>query len=151
MAQRNLENARDDFIKAAKTSASPVEMSEARYNLGVTNRLSGKLEIAINDFKHVLSASPYHIMATAHLITILRKNKKESEAGEQERAIREIVQLENEYNQACFEAVCGNTEKALELLKIGLHNSQTTKDWARNNPDFENIRDDPRFKELIGE
>lgn len=49
-----------------------------------------------------------------------------------------------------LEAICGNKDKALELVKIGLEKNQQSKQWARQDPDFENIRDDPRFKELVG-
>ena len=58
---------------------------------------------------------------------------------------------ENEYNRACFESIRGNIDQALELLKIGLELRQSSKDWAKQDPDFDNIRDDPRFKELVGE
>ena len=76
---------------------------------------------------------------------------RNNEAEEQEKVARELIKRENEYNQACFEAICGNFDKALELLKIGLEKRQSSKDWARRDPDFENLRGDPRFKELVDE
>jgi len=62
-----------------------------------------------------------------------------------------LIQKENEYNQACFESICGNMDKALELLEIGLEKKQSSKKWARQDPDFENLRDDSRFKALVEE
>jgi hypothetical protein len=37
-----------------------------------------------------------------------------------------------------------------ELLSIGLEKNQATKAWAGRDPDFESIREDVRFKELVG-
>jgi hypothetical protein len=32
-----------------------------------------------------------------------------------------------------------------------MEKGQSSKEWARQDPDFENIRNDPRFKEIVGE
>jgi len=61
-----------------------------------------------------------------------------------------LIQNENEYNRACFESICGNMEKALNLLKIALEKGQSSKEWVKQDPDLENLRDDPRFKEIVG-
>jgi len=42
-------------------------------------------------------------------------------------------------------------DEAFTLLKIALDKGQVTKDWARKDPDLENLRADPRFWELVGE
>jgi hypothetical protein len=44
----------------------------------------------------------------------------------------------------------GETDGALELLKTALDKKQQPTEWARRDPDFETIRDDPRFKQLVG-
>jgi len=90
-------------------------------------------------------------MVRLSLISILRKSGRKAQADEQEKLARELIAKENEYNLACFEAICSNTDKALELLKIALGKNQVSKQLARQDRDFESIRDDPRFKELIGE
>jgi hypothetical protein len=54
-------------------------------------------------------------------------------------------------NRPRFESICGNVYEALVLLKVALEKKQTSLAWARRNPDFELIRDDPRFKALVGE
>lgn len=82
----------------------------------------------------------------ARVLKILGRNE---EAEEQKQIARKLIYKEDEYNQACFEANCGNIEKALELLKFGLKKNQSAKEWVWQNPDFENIRNDPRFKELV--
>jgi len=56
---------------------------------------------------------------------------------------------EKEYDRACFAAICGNPDEAIELLKIALEKKQTSLDWVRRDPDLDFIRDDRRFKTLI--
>ncbi len=56
---------------------------------------------------------------------------------------------EKEYDQACFAAICGNSDEAIELLKIALEKKQTSLDWVRRDPDLDFIRDDPRFKAIV--
>jgi len=58
---------------------------------------------------------------------------------------------ENEYSRACFESICGNVDEALTLLKVAFEKKQASLEWARRDPDFDFIRDDPRFKALVGE
>jgi hypothetical protein len=84
------------------------------------------------------------------LMAVLRNAGRDSEAKEQEEAARKLIENESEYNRACFESLCENTEEALALLKIAFEKGQSSKEWARQDPDFESLRDDPRFKELVG-
>ncbi len=44
----------------------------------------------------------------------------------------------------------GSPAAALSLLRTSLEKKQTA-DWARQDPDFEFIRDDPRFEGLLDE
>ena len=56
---------------------------------------------------------------------------------------------DDEYGQACFEAVSGNLEQALTLLEVALTKGQVQPGWARIDPEFAFMNDDPRFKALI--
>lgn len=54
------------------------------------------------------------------------------------------------YNAACFHALSGDSDKALDLLercffKAGAINP----DWLRNDSDLDNIRDDPRYAAIV--
>ncbi len=64
---------------------------------------------------------------------------------------RDLIEKEKDYNRACFEAVCGTPDAALALLRTALEKKQQTADFARRDPDFELIRDDPRFEALLDE
>jgi tetratricopeptide (TPR) repeat protein len=147
----NLDNARDDFAEAVESKPSPTDLVEALDNLGIIRQTIGDFEEAAKQYQKAINVWPFHVLARAHLISVFQKTGKFSEVKEQEKIIQEMLQLENEYNQACFESVCGNANRALILLKIGLEKKQATKVWAKLDPDFDNIRHDPRFKELVDE
>ncbi len=49
-----------------------------------------------------------------------------------------------------FEAICGNVDEAHALLKAALEKKLETIAWARHDPDFESLRTDPRFVEMVG-
>ena len=54
------------------------------------------------------------------------------------------------HNAACAYAHAGKVDKAIELLERRMRAAGTIyKDWIDNDPDFDSIRDDPRFVALI--
>ena len=63
---------------------------------------------------------------------------------------RELPAKGMEYEGACFESVSGNVDEALALLKTALEKRQLNLEWARRDPDLVFIRDDSRFKALVG-
>ena len=54
------------------------------------------------------------------------------------------------YNLACFTALAGETDEALEHLETAIKDSPGIRDFARADPDFEAVRDDPRFVIIVG-
>jgi tetratricopeptide (TPR) repeat protein len=47
------------------------------------------------------------------------------------------------YQLACYEALQGNREAAIEHLKIAFANNPATREWAAGDEDLESVRDDP--------
>jgi tetratricopeptide (TPR) repeat protein len=54
------------------------------------------------------------------------------------------------YNLACCESLAGRTEDAIEHLRQAVEHSERVRDLAKEDSDFDPIRDEPAFKELIG-
>jgi tetratricopeptide (TPR) repeat protein len=119
------------------------------YHLGLVYAAQNRFDDAIETFKKVIKINPEYNLAHATLAGYYRKLGKTEDSKYHMAIARRTIQDENEYNRACFEAICGNVDKAIELLKIALKEEQTTPDWVRRDPDFDNIRSDDRFQALI--
>ena len=80
------------------------------------------------------------------------------EAGEYAAAAdrgRELVEAHPEYagllyNLACCESLAGRTTDAIEHLRRAIDLSDRARSYAEGDSDFDPIRDEPAFKELIG-
>jgi len=54
-----------------------------------------------------------------------------------------------EYNAACVYVRLGRFDDALKCLEASLGQGGMFRDWARNDPDLDPVREDPRFKALL--
>jgi hypothetical protein len=54
------------------------------------------------------------------------------------------------FNLACCESLLGCTGDALEHLRRAIAASDRMRSLAREDSDFDPIRDDPGFRELVG-
>jgi tetratricopeptide (TPR) repeat protein len=52
-------------------------------------------------------------------------------------------------NGVCLYAKDNNKEKALDLLETAVGKGFGKKDWIEHDPDYDNLRDEPRFKALM--
>ncbi len=145
-ANQDLQGALADYSEAIRLKP---DYAEAYVNRGISHQRSRNLDDAAKDYKEAIRLNPGVGSVRSSLMSVLRKLGRRAEAEEQEKLARELISKEMEYDQACFEAICGNVERALELLKIGLEKGQSTREWAQDDPDFESIRDDPRFKKIV--
>ncbi len=60
------------------------------------------------------------------------------------------MEKESDYNKACIEAIAGDREAALKHLERALKRRPGSRAWAARDPDLASLRDDPRFRELVG-
>jgi tetratricopeptide (TPR) repeat protein len=54
------------------------------------------------------------------------------------------------YNLACCESLAGRTEDAIEHLRHAAERSEQLREYAKGDSDFDPIRDEPAFKEVVG-
>ena len=54
------------------------------------------------------------------------------------------------YNLACCESLAGRTEDAIEHLRQAIAHSEQVRQFAQGDSDFDPIREEPAFKELVG-
>jgi tetratricopeptide (TPR) repeat protein len=67
---------------------------------------------------------------------------------------RELVEAHPEYpgllyNLACCESLAGRTADALSHLRLAIEHSERSRAYAKDDSDFDPIRDEPAFKEMI--
>jgi tetratricopeptide (TPR) repeat protein len=120
------------------------------YGLGNMYRTLGRTDEAIVAYRKAVELDPQRGTHRSSLAACLRKLGRDAEAVEQIAIARELISKENEYNRACFEAICGNVEEALALLKVALEKKQASLAWVRRDSDFESLRTDPHFTALVG-
>jgi tetratricopeptide (TPR) repeat protein len=140
-------NAIQAFQKAiALNPSNPM----CHYRLGLVYAAEHRNQDAIRLFEKVLELDPRSAQAHASLASQYRKMGMEEAAQKHIEKVR-ITQFEGEsdYNRACLEAICGNGERALNLLEVALQTKQTYVTWAQNDPDFESLRGDHRFQTLL--
>jgi len=54
------------------------------------------------------------------------------------------------YNLACCESLAGRTSDAIGHLRHAIHKWEGCREMAKHDSDFDSIRDEPAFQELIG-
>jgi hypothetical protein len=69
---------------------------------------------------------------------------------------RELVTAHPEYptliyNVACCESLAGRTTDAVEHLRLAIEGGAHLRAMARQDSDFDPLREDPAFKELVGQ
>lgn len=54
------------------------------------------------------------------------------------------------FNLACAESLLGQADDAIDHLRQSIANNESFREFAQTDSDFDPIRDDSRFKELVG-
>ena len=52
-------------------------------------------------------------------------------------------------NGACLQARLGHADRAIELLERVSAQGWGQRDWLERDPDYDSLREDPRFKRLL--
>jgi tetratricopeptide (TPR) repeat protein len=120
------------------------------YHLGLAYATRNRFADAIKAMRKVVELNPAHTLAHCTLARYFRQLGEDAQADEHLAFVRPSMENENEYNRACFESISGNIDGALELLAVALEKKQIQASWARDDPDLEFVRSDPRFEALTG-
>ena len=117
--------------------------------LGILYNLQKEYQKNLQAYQNAVELAPKQATYRASLVAALLRLNQNEEADRQSKIARKLMEKESDYNRACFEAICNNREEALQLLKIALEKKQVTIEWARRDPDFDSIRNNPHFKQLV--
>jgi tetratricopeptide (TPR) repeat protein len=148
---RNLDRYEEALVCYEKALNLNPKYVHALFNKGFILENLDRWEEAIAPYQKTLEIDPNFTMAWIALARLYRKLDRKAESAEQCKMAFNLIEKENEYTRACFEAVCGSADAALALLRTALKKKEQTADFARQDLDFEFIRDDPRFSALLDE
>ncbi|HMG34351.1 MAG TPA: tetratricopeptide repeat protein [Blastocatellia bacterium] len=118
-----------------------------------------RFDDALTQINHVIADDPANLRAWAFRAHLYRRLGRLGDAEVQVKAAQarkaELMTqpdgkpFEDDYQEACFEALCGKPDAALEKLAAALAAGLRTPESVRVDTDFVALRDDPRFKALV--
>lgn len=140
----------EDAIRAYKDS---IEFYKKDYlswsNLGTLYLYKQNFDDAIRAFNKALEIAPKYSYAILSLAVCLKKIGKDIEGEKHIVSVEPFITKEKEYFQSCYHIAKGDIDKGLLFLKKGLDKHQASKAWARRDPNFAIIQDNPQFKEIV--
>lgn len=143
-------NQKDEATLSLETAVRLDPQQEVfQYQLGLIYASQLRFEDAAECLKKVIAINPGYTLAHANLATYLKKMGKNKESQTHLDIASAAMKDEDDYNQACFAAITGNTESAVDYLKAALKSNQTSLNWVNRDHDFDAIRPDERFQALF--
>jgi Flp pilus assembly protein TadD len=102
-------------------------------------------------YRRAIDLAPDNPFYHGGLVSLLVQQSRRPEAQDLAGRMRPLLTAGKLwYGLATLEALLGNTEAAIEHLRRAAREGKINHEWARNDPDLASIRDDPRFKMIIG-
>ncbi len=154
-AHGDIERSAELFRLAARTRhedfQSPMLLAQSLRMLGKVADARKAHHEGIRRAERMLALNPHDVRALSLGSGSLLDD------GQTERAIewsRRSLELRPDdvgtlVNAACLHAKLGHKEKALELLERVFACGWGKRDWVEHDPDYDTLRDDPRFKNLL--
>ncbi len=121
----------------------------AHHGLGKVHHVEGRYGEAIEAYEYAIELAPQLKYLHMSIAGCYRKLAMERKYDRHIQMASEAIAVETKYNRACFEAICGNAEKAATLLRAAWKEKQLDVEWAKRDPDFEGIRNNPKFATLL--
>jgi superkiller protein 3 len=139
----------DETIAACQREIEIADDHSARRMLGYAYDRLGRHDESIAELERSVALERQDYEARGALARVYQTVGRQEDSREQYAIASEMAAQDNEYGQACFEAVSGHLEQALTLLEVALAKGQAQPGWVRIDPEFAFINDDSRFKALI--
>ncbi|MTJ38046.1 tetratricopeptide repeat protein [Dolichospermum sp. UHCC 0406] len=123
----------------------------AWYNQGISLDNLGRYEEAISSYDKAVEFKPdYHQAWNNRGISLGNLGRYEEAISSYDEAV-EFKPDDHQawYNKAYSYSLQGNIEQAIENLKTAINLHPEVREWAKTDSDFDAIREDERFQELI--
>jgi tetratricopeptide (TPR) repeat protein len=125
--------------------------ADAYFGQGVLFQRTGRTKEAVQLLKMAIESEPERDKTQIYLrIASLSKQIGEEIPSLYLENVRKNLNEDDWYNLACLESICGNFAVAFEHLSKAVKHDEFNPRWAWEDPDFQWIRDDPRFVEIVG-
>jgi TolB-like protein/Flp pilus assembly protein TadD len=150
-----IERSADLFRRAAdirqEDFQSPMLLAQSLLMLGRREEAAEASREGIRRAEHVLALNPRDGRALSLGSGALFRDGQVARAREWSRRSLELYpdDMSALINAACLHAKCGEKEQALELLERLFARGWGKRDWIEHDPDYDILRDDPRFKKLL--
>jgi tetratricopeptide (TPR) repeat protein len=139
-----------EAIEAYETAIALNSRAEAyHFELGAAYASLKEYEVAASEFRQVVQLAPENLFAQASLAACYRHLGDMAEMRKHADLIAVRMMQESNYNRACFESICGNTERAIQLLRAAVAEGSVTAEMLRTDPDLEFVREAPAFQTLM--
>ena len=127
------------------------DYADVWYNLGNLLKNRGDFDQAEEAYRTAIKHKDDDAFAWNNL-GILLKNKGDIDQAEE--AYRTAIKYKDDYADALYNLTCcyslkNDVEKSIDNLTKAINLDRKLKEDARKDPDFDNIKDDPRFKQLV--
>jgi tetratricopeptide (TPR) repeat protein len=119
--------------------------------LGEKQKFLQALEIALGIYPRHLAQHPddaYRRMAYAVNLTYAGRTDEGKKEGERALELSQSDPIMMYYG-ACLYARLGENHRAVELIKDAVRNGYENFEWIKRDPDFNTIRDEPEYIELM--
>ena len=143
------------FRKAAEVRQedfqSPMLLGQSLRMLGQEDEAQKATREGIRRAEHILALNPVDARALSLGSGALFDDGQIARAAEWHQRSLELYPDDvcALVNGACFYAKAGQKEEALELLERVFAQGWGKRDWVEHDPDYDILRDDPRFKKLL--
>jgi adenylate cyclase len=154
-AQGEIERSADLFKKAAAVRQddfqSPMLQAQSLEMLGRTEEAAKATREGIRRAERILVLNPTDGRALSLGSVALYSDGQHARALAWSDRSLELYHTDpgTLMNAACLQAKMGNREKALDLLERVFARGYGKRDWVEHDPDYEILRDDPRFTVLL--
>jgi Flp pilus assembly protein TadD len=144
--------AEESFQKAIELNSN---FAVAYYNLGnLLAKIEDRQEDAETAYKEAIKLNPNDTAAYNNLGVLLAKIEDRQEDAEA--AYKEAIKLNPNdpkayYNLACLKCLMNFKDKCFDYLEKAIDLDLTLKSLAKTDSDFDSVRDDERFRKLVGD